>query len=51
VNHFFIWIRIAATKREVDAKRTLRQYRRTTISKELLDNKRAMLSRPSHGAN
>jgi hypothetical protein len=50
VNRFLIWNRIAATEREVDAKRTLRQYRRTTISKELLD-KSAMLPRPSHGAN
>jgi hypothetical protein len=51
VNRFFIWNRITATEHEVDAKRTLRQYRRTTISKELLDNKSAMLPRPSHGAN
>jgi hypothetical protein len=51
VNRFFIWNQIAATEREVDAKRTLRQYRQTTISKELLDNKSVMLPRPSHGAN
>jgi hypothetical protein len=42
---------ITSTEREADAKGTLRHYRRTAILNELPDNKSAVFTRPSHGAN
>jgi hypothetical protein len=42
---------ITSTEREADAKGTLRHYRRTAISNELLDNESAVLTLPSHGVN
>jgi hypothetical protein len=41
---FFIRNGITSTEREVDAKGTLRHYRRTAILNQLLDNKSAVLT-------
>jgi hypothetical protein len=51
VNRFFIRNRITSTEHEADAEGTLRHYQRTAILNELLDNKSAVLTRPSHGVN
>jgi hypothetical protein len=42
---------ITSTEREADVKGTLHYYWRTAIFNELLDNKSAVLTRPSHGVN
>jgi hypothetical protein len=42
---------ITSTEREADAEGTLCHYRRTTILNELLDNKSAVFTQPSHGVN
>jgi hypothetical protein len=42
---------ITSTECKADAKDTLRHYRRTTILNKLLDNKSALLTRPSYGVN
>jgi hypothetical protein len=44
-------LEITSTEREADAEVTLHHYRQTAILNELLDNKRAVVTRPSHGAN
>jgi hypothetical protein len=48
---YFIRNGIVSTEREADAKGTLRHYRQTAILNELLDNKSAVHTRPSHGVN
>jgi hypothetical protein len=48
---FFIRNGITSTESEADAKGKLRHYQLTAILDELLDNKSAVLTPPSHGVN